>query len=164
MLLSCERMLVLYPRVWSQSLTDPSGMRLALDSLWSDASAADVLEPVPEEFELNSLSDEIGLTIHDALRMARDTVVSNSRMEKNVLLLALEIADAIDNAQEEGLLIGVDAVHLFLRKEGSCSNTEMNRQILDVGNARSAGTSAVEVDALRAKAATQDISLGLSVD
>ncbi|WP_282295044.1 hypothetical protein [Stenotrophomonas sp. PS02289] len=164
MLLCCERMVGLYPSVWSISLTDPERMRQSLEDLWSNATSDDVLESVPDEFELDSVSDELALTIHDALQMARETVISSARREKDVLLLALDVADAIDNAQEEGLVLGIDAVDDFLQREGSCSNTEMNRQFLDIGVVGATDINLLDVGALKAQAAAQEIALGLRVD
>ena len=113
---------------------------------------------IPEEYELESLSDDLGLMATDAILMTKGYMLDGVHSPGIILVLAVELANQIDAAQDpEG---GGDAglVDAFLGDSGACASIEVARQFEDFATIAGAESGRTARATLRARSTAQDIT------
>lgn len=161
MLAACERMFFVLSRPDARQACDRSRLRRELDSMW--VASADEGGPmsVPDEFEIESVSDELVLMATDAILMTRDALVKGAALDGRILLIAVELANAVDAAQDPEGATDRGSLDAFLVDAGACASIEASRQLQDLAYMAEAEAGIHRCANLRARAALQDITCGL---
>lgn len=161
MLAACERMFFVFSRPEVRQACDRSWLRRALDAMW--VASADEGGPmsVPDEFEIESLSDELVLMATDAILMMREALTERSVLDGRLLSVAVELANAVDAAQDPEGVSDRGSLDAFLVDAGSCASIEVSRQLQDLDYMAEAEAGSHRCTILRTRSALQDITCGL---
>lgn len=161
MLAACERMFFVLSRPEVRQSCDRSWLRRTLDAMW--VASADEGGPmsVPDEFEIESLSDELVLMATDAILMMREVLTERAVLDGRILLIAVELANAVDAAQDPEGATDRGSLHAFLVDAGSCASIEVSRQLQDLDYMTDAEAGSHLRTILRTRSALQDITCGL---
>jgi hypothetical protein len=161
MLAACERMFFVLSRPEVRQACDRSWLRSALDSMWVTNADESGRMSVPDEFEIESVSDELVLMATDAILMTRDALMERVALDGRILLIAVELANAVDAAQDPEGATDRGSLDAFLVDAGSCASTEVSRQLQDLAYMEEAEADSRRCTILRARSALQDITCGL---
>lgn len=163
MLAACERMYAVLAQIDMRGACDTPHHRRILDSVWDGRVLDTEFSTLPEDIEVDSLSVEVGMMAADAIQMARDVVVHGVGTIDEVLLIAVDIANAIDAAQDDPLEVGLGLIDSFLVIPDSCVSVEVARQFSDISDQYEAEEGDVMArQRLRDRSSAQDLTCGMS--
>lgn len=161
MLSACERMFFVLSRPDARDACDQSSLRALLDAMWEKKPVEGTQFLVPEEFEIESLSDELVLMATDSILMTREALQDRAVQPQSILKVAVEVANAVDAAQDPEGTSDAGSLDAFLREPASCAYIEAARQFEDLADIAAPGPRADAWAILRARATRQDITCGL---
>ena len=161
MLSACERMFFVLLRPEVRGACDRAMLRKVLDSMWELQPATSPELSIPEEFALECLSDDLGLMATDAILMTKGYMLDGVHSPGIILVLAAELANQIDAAQDTGGGGDAGLVDAFLDDPGACASIEVARQFEDIATIAGAESDPTAWATLRARSAGQDITCQL---
>lgn len=161
MLSACERMFFVISRPDTRDACDPSRLRDLLDAMWDRKPMKPMQLSVPDEFELESLADELVVMATDSILMTKEALGEQTIPPERVLMIAVELANAVDAAQDPEGKSDAGSLDAFLRDPQSCASIEAARQYHDIADIAVTRFRADAWASLRARAIHQDITRGL---
>lgn len=132
-----------------------------MDAMWEKKPVEGTQFFVPEEFEIESLSDELVLMATDSILMPKEALHGRAVQPESILKIAVELANAFDAAQDPERTSDAGSLDAFLREPASCASIEAARQFEDLADIAAPGPRADAWANLRARAIRQDITCGL---
>ncbi|WP_125359209.1 hypothetical protein [Stenotrophomonas sp. 278] len=162
MLAACERMFGVLAQIDLQGACDSPQLRRILDAMW-DGQVLELEDATfPGDLEVDSLSVELGMMAADSIKMARDLVVQGVGTVDDILLMAVDMANAIDAAQEDPLEAGLGLIDSFLVIPDSCVSVEVKRQFSDISDQYGGDKEVIARQSLHAGSTSQDLTCGMS--
>ncbi|WP_282295047.1 hypothetical protein [Stenotrophomonas sp. PS02289] len=161
MLAACERMYAVLAQIDMQGACETLRLRKILDSMWDGRVLDTEFITVPEDIVVDSLSVELGMMAADSIQMARAVVVQGVGTIDEVLLIAVDMANAIDAAQEDPLEVGLGLIDSFLVIPDSCVSVEVARQFSDISDQYEGEGDVMARQRLRDRSSAQDLTCGM---